>query len=80
MILIREATEDDNDALNGLQKKCPMGTSMFIGIDSSPVYFARSRRALRARHIVAERANASTYREFKYGHHVHLLKQRLSYS
>jgi GNAT superfamily N-acetyltransferase len=43
MILIREATEDDNDALNELQKKCPMGTSMVIGIDSSPDYFARSR-------------------------------------
>jgi len=43
MILIREATEDDNDALNELQKKCPMGTSMVIGVDSSPDYFARSR-------------------------------------
>ncbi|MGD0978157.1 MAG: GNAT family N-acetyltransferase [Candidatus Bathyarchaeia archaeon] len=43
MILIREATEDDNDALNELQKKCPMGTSMVIGINSSPDYFARSR-------------------------------------
>ncbi|MGD0028889.1 MAG: GNAT family N-acetyltransferase [Candidatus Bathyarchaeia archaeon] len=43
MILIKEAIEDDNDALNELQKKCPMGTSMVIGIDSSPDYFARSR-------------------------------------
>ena len=42
MILIREATEDDNDALNELQKKCPMGTSLVLGIDSSPDYFARS--------------------------------------
>lgn len=43
MILIREATEDDNDALNELQKKCPAGTSLVLGVDSSPDYFARSR-------------------------------------
>jgi GNAT superfamily N-acetyltransferase len=43
MILIREATVDDNDALNELQKKCPMGTSLVIGVDCSPDYFARSR-------------------------------------
>ncbi len=43
MIQIREAVKDDNDALNELQKKCPMGTSLVLGIDSSPDYFARSR-------------------------------------
>jgi len=43
MTLIREATEDDNCALNELQKKCPMGTSLVLGVDSSPDYFARSR-------------------------------------
>jgi ribosomal protein S18 acetylase RimI-like enzyme len=43
MILIREATEDDNGALNELQKRCPMGTSMVIGVDCSPDYFARSK-------------------------------------
>jgi len=43
MTLIREATEDDNDALNGLLRKCPMGTSFVLGVDSSPDYFARSR-------------------------------------
>ncbi len=43
MTLIREATEDDNDALNALQRKCPMGTSLVLGADSSPDYFARSR-------------------------------------
>ena len=43
MIQIKEAIESDNDALNELQKKCPMGTSMVVGIDSSPDYFARSR-------------------------------------
>jgi GNAT superfamily N-acetyltransferase len=42
MILIREAAKDDNDALNELQKKCPMGGSLVLGIDSSPDYFARS--------------------------------------
>jgi GNAT superfamily N-acetyltransferase len=41
--LIREAVERDNDALNELQKKCPMGTSLVLGVDSSPDYFARSR-------------------------------------
>jgi GNAT superfamily N-acetyltransferase len=43
VILIRGATEDDNEALNELQKRCPMGTSVVIGVDSSPDYFARSR-------------------------------------
>lgn len=43
MILIREATEDDNDSLIELQKKSPMGTSIVLGVDSSPDYFARSR-------------------------------------
>jgi ribosomal protein S18 acetylase RimI-like enzyme len=43
MTLIREATERDNDALNELQKKCPAGTSLVLGVDSSPDYFARSR-------------------------------------
>jgi ribosomal protein S18 acetylase RimI-like enzyme len=43
MTLIREADEGDSDALNELQKKCPMGTSLIIGVDSSPDYFARSR-------------------------------------
>jgi GNAT superfamily N-acetyltransferase len=43
MILIREAAERDNDALNELQKKCPAGTSLVLGVDSSPDYFARSR-------------------------------------
>ena len=43
MTLIREAAERDNDALNELQKKCPGGTSLVLGVDSSPDYFARSR-------------------------------------
>jgi GNAT superfamily N-acetyltransferase len=43
MTMVREADEGDNDALNELQKKCPMGTSLVLGVDSSPDYFARSR-------------------------------------
>jgi GNAT superfamily N-acetyltransferase len=43
MIVIRESTEHDNEALNELQKRCPMGTSIVIGVDCSPDYFARSR-------------------------------------
>jgi GNAT superfamily N-acetyltransferase/Tat protein secretion system quality control protein TatD with DNase activity len=43
MTLVREAAEDDNDALNELQKKCPMGTNLVLGVDSSPDYFARSK-------------------------------------
>jgi len=42
-MLIREATEHDNYALNELQRKCPMGTSLVLGVDSSPDFFARSR-------------------------------------
>ncbi len=41
--MIREAVEGDNHALIELQKKCPMGTSFVLGVDSSPDYFARSR-------------------------------------
>ncbi len=43
MLLIREADRGDNDVLNELQKKSPMGTSLVLGVDSSPDYFARSR-------------------------------------
>jgi GNAT superfamily N-acetyltransferase len=41
--LVREADESDNDSLNELQKKSPMGTKLVLGVDSSPDYFARSR-------------------------------------
>lgn len=43
MIEIREATENDNEVLIELQKRCPQGTSFVLGVDSSPDYFARSR-------------------------------------
>jgi GNAT superfamily N-acetyltransferase len=53
MILIREATEDDNEALCGLQRRCPMGTSIVIGVECSPDYFARSRSFKEWRVLVA---------------------------
>jgi GNAT superfamily N-acetyltransferase len=53
MILIRETTEEDNEALNELQKRCPMGTSIVIGVDCSPDYFARSRPFKEWRVLVA---------------------------
>jgi ribosomal protein S18 acetylase RimI-like enzyme len=40
---IREATQNDNQALLDLQKKCPMGVDFVVAVDSSPDYFARSR-------------------------------------
>lgn len=40
---IREATQDDNEALLELQKKCPMGVDFVVAVDSSPDYFARSK-------------------------------------
>jgi len=40
---IREATQDDNEALLELQKKCPMGVDFVVSVDSSPDYFARSK-------------------------------------
>ena len=43
MIEIREATEEDNQALIELQAKCPQGTNLILKVDSSPDYFARSR-------------------------------------
>jgi GNAT superfamily N-acetyltransferase len=43
MIRIREATEEDNQALIELQANCPQGTNLILKVDSSPDYFARSR-------------------------------------
>lgn len=40
---IREATQNDNEALLELQKKCPMGIDFIVAVDSSPDYFARSK-------------------------------------
>ena len=43
MIQIREAPEEDNQALIELQTKCPQGTSFVLNVDSSPDFFARSK-------------------------------------
>jgi GNAT superfamily N-acetyltransferase len=43
MIKIREAAEEDNHALIGLQANCPQGTNLILKVDSSPDFFARSR-------------------------------------
>ncbi len=43
MIRIREADEEDNEALIQLQRRCPQGTDFVLGVDCSPDYYARSR-------------------------------------
>jgi GNAT superfamily N-acetyltransferase len=43
MVEIREATEEDNQALIELQANCPQGTNLILKVDSSPDFFARSR-------------------------------------
>lgn len=43
MVKIREANMEDNDALIELERKCPMGTNLVLGHDSSPDYFTRSK-------------------------------------
>lgn len=43
MMEIREANQNDNNALLELQKKCPMGVDFVVAVDSSPDYFARSK-------------------------------------
>lgn len=58
IILIREATESDNHTLIELQKKSPMGTSLVLGVDSSPDYFARS-RPFKDWHVLVATENGS---------------------
>ena len=43
MVTIREADENDNEVLIELTSKCPMGTNLVIGHDSSPDFFVRSK-------------------------------------
>lgn len=43
MIKVREANEEDNQALIELQTRCPQGTNLILNVDSSPDFFARSR-------------------------------------
>lgn len=56
MIKIREATEEDNEVLIELEKKCPMGTNLVLGHDSSLDYFARS-RAFKDWHVLVATEN-----------------------
>ena len=42
-IKVRKAVKEDNDDLIELGRKCPMGTNLVLGADSSPDYFARSK-------------------------------------
>jgi GNAT superfamily N-acetyltransferase len=43
MIKIREATDEDNQALIELQANCPQGTNLILKVDSSPDFFAHSK-------------------------------------
>jgi len=43
LIETRNATKEDNSALIELQRRCPSGTYLVLGVDSSPDYFARSK-------------------------------------
>jgi RimJ/RimL family protein N-acetyltransferase len=53
VISIREASVGDNDTLVKLQRECPMGTKLVLGVDSSPDYFARSKPFNDGRVLVA---------------------------
>jgi len=56
MIKIRETNEKDNADLIELERKCPMGTSLVLGHDSSPDYFVRS-KAFKDWHILVATEN-----------------------
>jgi len=43
MIKIREANEEDIGVLIEIERKCPMGTGLVLGHDSSSDYFANYR-------------------------------------
>jgi ribosomal protein S18 acetylase RimI-like enzyme len=43
VVEIRKASEEDNQALIELLRRCPMGTSLVLGADCSPDFFARSK-------------------------------------
>ncbi len=42
MIMIREATRQDNDGLVALMARCPQGTNLVVRLDRAPDFFARS--------------------------------------
>lgn len=41
MMVIREATADDNSELQQLQAKCPQGTTLIVSTVDTPDFFAR---------------------------------------
>lgn len=53
-IRIREAEQGDNEALLGLQMRCPQGTELVFQFDRSPDFFARSMPYERSWTFVAE--------------------------
>jgi RimJ/RimL family protein N-acetyltransferase len=53
-IRIREAEQGDNEALLGLQLRCPQGTELVFQFDRSPDFFARSMPYERSWTFVAE--------------------------
>lgn len=53
MIEIRDAVNTDDTALVDLQKRCPMGSSLILQLDSSPSFFNRSRHQMENHVVVA---------------------------
>lgn len=53
MIAIRDAVEKDDAALVELQKRCPMGSSLILQLDSSPSFFNRSKHQIENHVVVA---------------------------
>ncbi|MGY5860684.1 MAG: GNAT family N-acetyltransferase [Candidatus Thorarchaeota archaeon] len=53
MIGIRDAVETDDAMLIELQKRCPMGSSLILQLDSSPSFFNRSKHQTENHVVVA---------------------------
>ncbi|MHA1862549.1 MAG: GNAT family N-acetyltransferase [Candidatus Thorarchaeota archaeon] len=53
MIEIRDAVETDDAVLIELQKRCPMGSSLILQLDSSPSFFNRSKHQTENHVVVA---------------------------
>ena len=53
MIEIRDAVEADDAVLIELQKRCPMGSSLILQLDSSPSFFNRSKHQTENHVVVA---------------------------
>ena len=54
MIEIRDAVETDDAVLVDLQKRCPMGSSLILQLDSSPSFFNRSKHQVDNYTVIAE--------------------------